>query len=60
MLSTFYHVWKFPLLLAALTLFGLLSALTGTGIWHILSWITLVVPVAACIRYGLFPSEKMS
>lgn len=28
-----------------LTIFGLLAALTGTGVWHWLSWITLSVPV---------------
>jgi hypothetical protein len=38
-------VWAMPILLAVLTLFGLLAALLGLGIWHWLSWITLCVPL---------------
>ncbi len=34
-----------PLLLAVLTIAGLLLALNGTGIWHWLSWITLGIPM---------------
>jgi len=44
--SPFRKVWGAPLLLAALTLFGLLAALLGTGIWHWASWLTLTVPIA--------------
>lgn len=59
MRSVFFHVWKFPILLAVFTLFGLLSALIGTGIWHIFSWIALLIPIAVCIRYGmLLPGKK--
>lgn len=54
--STFFHIWKFPIVLAILTIFGLLAALTGTGIWHILSWIALTIPAIVCIRFGLFPT----
>lgn len=34
-----------PLLLAITTFFGLLAALLGTGVWYILSWITLSIPL---------------
>jgi hypothetical protein len=48
----FSRIWRWPLLVAVLTLFGLLSALLGQGgIWWILSWIALGVPlvlIAAC------------
>ncbi|AZY49363.1 hypothetical protein [Bordetella avium] len=37
----FWFVWRAPLYLGLLTLFGLLSALLGTGIWHWASWIAL-------------------
>lgn len=39
-------VWLWPTFLAALTVFGLFSALLGQhGIWHWLSWLTLSVPL---------------
>jgi hypothetical protein len=47
----FQRVWRWPALLALLTLFGLFSALLGqSGIWLWMSWATLTVPlfVAAC------------
>jgi hypothetical protein len=50
--STFVRVWKYPVLLAILTLFGLLAALTGTGIWHVLAWLTLAIPVAVCLFFS--------
>ncbi|MDR5813488.1 hypothetical protein QCE62_07790 [Caballeronia sp. LZ033] len=46
-------IWTIPLLLAALTLFGLLSALLGTGVWHALAWLALAVPVAVVLKVGL-------
>ena len=40
-------VWRAPLALAALTLFGLVSALLGEEeVWKALAWISLGVPVA--------------
>lgn len=43
--NNFLQLWGWPLLLAALIMFGLLAALIGTGLWHWLSWIALTVPV---------------
>ena len=42
----FRRVWFIPLLLALFIFFGLLSALLGTGIWHVLAWTALVLPLA--------------
>jgi hypothetical protein len=40
------RIWRWPIVLALLTAFGLLSALLGQGgIWWILSWITLIIPL---------------
>ena len=40
-------VWRWPLLLAVLTLVGLVSALLGEGgVWWGLSWIALAIPLA--------------
>ncbi len=38
-----------PLLLAMLTLLGLVSALLGTGYWHVLAWLALIIPLATII-----------
>ena len=38
--------WSRPLLMAALTLFGLLSALLGDGAWQVLAWVALAMPLS--------------
>lgn len=41
------YVWRWPALLAALTVFGLLSALLGQReVWWGLSWVALTTPLA--------------
>ncbi|UHL63874.1 hypothetical protein LSG25_17860 [Paralcaligenes sp. KSB-10] len=40
------RVWAAPVLLGVLTLFGLLAALLGTGLWHWAAWLALAIPVA--------------
>lgn len=47
--NTFKKVWGMPLLLAILTLFGLLAALLGTGVWYGLAWLALLVPLAIIV-----------
>jgi hypothetical protein len=43
---SFVRVWRWPGALATLTVFGLLSALLGQGgIWWVLSWIALSMPL---------------
>ena len=43
-------VWRWPLVLAGLTLFGLLSALLGEGgLWWVLSWIALALPLLVIV-----------
>ena len=45
-------VWRWPILLAMVTIFGLLSALLGQGgVWWVLSWIALATPLAVTARY---------
>jgi dolichyl-phosphate-mannose--protein O-mannosyl transferase len=42
----FSRIWRWPVALAGLTLFGLLSALLGqSSIWWALSWIALSIPL---------------
>ncbi len=46
--SSAIRIWAWPVVLAALSLFGLLSALLGQGgIWWLLSWIALGIPLFA-------------
>lgn len=45
----FKKVWLIPCLLALASVFGLLAALLGTGIWHVLSWIALTLPLAVIV-----------
>jgi hypothetical protein len=40
------RVFGMPLLLGLATVAGLLSALLGQGVWHVLSWILLSLPIA--------------
>ena len=40
------RLWKWPIMLSALTLFGLLAALLGQDeAWWIASWIALGIPL---------------
>ena len=58
MKSVFYHIWKVPLLLTILTLAGLLSALVGTGVWHVFSWVALSIPLLVCIRFTVWQKRQ--
>lgn len=41
-----------PILIALITLAGLISAILGTGIWHYISWVTLSYPLYIMIKHG--------
>lgn len=51
--SIFRRVWAIPLILAVLTIFGLLSALLGNGIWHALAWASLASPIVVAVRFAM-------
>jgi hypothetical protein len=44
--SDFRRVFGVPLVIAAISVFGLLSALFGDGAWDAASWFALGVPLA--------------
>jgi hypothetical protein len=44
--QTIGDIFRWPLLLGALTAIGLASALFGDGGWDTLSWMTLAIPLA--------------
>jgi hypothetical protein len=45
----FNKIWKIPLLLGCSIMFGLLSALLGSGIWFVLSWVAMLVPIGIIV-----------
>ncbi|ARP80951.1 hypothetical protein CAL12_08930 [Bordetella genomosp. 8] len=49
----FWFVWRAPLVLLLLTVFGLLAALLGTELWHWASWAALAAPVGVIVFYTL-------
>ena len=40
-LQSTWRIWRWPLLLALLSLLGLLAALLGDGAWNVVSWLCL-------------------
>ncbi|TCM20396.1 hypothetical protein EDF56_10256 [Novosphingobium sp. PhB165] len=53
--------WGWPVALAGLTLFGLLSALLGEGgLWWALSWTALATPLLVSARHVMRPSQPMT
>lgn len=50
--SIFFKLWGMPILIALITLAGLISAILGTGIWHYISWITLSYPLYIMVKHG--------
>lgn len=55
---TAWQTFRVPLLLAVLTVFGLLSALLAEGIWQVLSWLALATPIALALRHALWPPGR--
>lgn len=53
--AAFLSVFGAPLLLAAASAFGLVSALLGDGVWDVVSWCALAVPVGVIIWYTARP-----
>jgi hypothetical protein len=55
MIRTRAQIWTMPILLAILTVIGLVAALLGDGVWDLVSALTLGAPVAVGAWYGLRP-----
>ena len=51
--NAFLRVWAWPLVLAALTTSGLLSALVSDGWGDAWAWVGLGVPVAVCAWFSV-------
>lgn len=48
-----WMIFRWPLALAVLSTFGLLSALLGDGVYDVLSWISLGVPLLLIVFVGM-------
>jgi hypothetical protein len=44
-------LWRMPLLIAVVSIGGLVAALVGDGLWDLLSWITLSLPIILACKY---------
>lgn len=56
-MNSFSRLWSRPLLLALLSLSGLMAALIGDGVWDVFSWAALGIPVALMIKYWFHPAK---
>lgn len=56
--SNFWFVWRMPIFLAALTLFGLIIALVKTGVWHWFAWAALAAPIVVGLWYSYARPRK--
>ena len=50
--SDFLKLWGMPIWMAVITLLGLIFAILGTGIWHLFSWVALMLPIYIMCKYG--------
>jgi len=53
MIRTRTQIWAMPVLLAILTLVGLVAALLGDGVWDLVSSVTLGAPVAVGLWFSM-------
>ncbi|HVU58286.1 MAG TPA: hypothetical protein VHD83_24665 [Puia sp.] len=46
---SFKKTWRIPFVLGLSILFGLLSALLGTGFWYGISWAAMIIPLLVVV-----------
>lgn len=56
--SVFWKVWGLPIIIGILSAIGLVSALTGDGLYDLLSWLTLGIPVVLAVWYLIKPKKN--
>ncbi len=60
MQKTFWKVWLIPVLIGIASAIGLLSALTEDGIYDLLSWVLLGIPVLVMAWYIPWRKKKIN
>ncbi|HEX8478821.1 MAG TPA: hypothetical protein VF663_10835 [Telluria sp.] len=58
MTQPFGPIWSAPIMLGVLTIFGMVSALVGDGVWDALSALALGIVVAVGAWHGLRRPKK--
>jgi membrane protein implicated in regulation of membrane protease activity len=56
--SSFRRIYGTAIILAAVTVAGLLSALFGDGIWNELSWVALSIPLIVILWKYYGPKKR--
>ena len=56
----FWKLWGIPIIIGISSAIGLVSALTGDGLFDLLSWLSLGLPVVMTIWYLLKPKNKQT
>jgi hypothetical protein len=49
--ARFSKLWGMPLLIAVVSLNGLVAALVGDGLWDVFSWIMLSIPIVLICKH---------
>ncbi|MFT4094208.1 MAG: hypothetical protein QM640_11260 [Niabella sp.] len=57
-MKRFSKLWGMPILLAALSLCGLIYALIREGVGDVIACLFLLVPVFVVIRFYYFPKDR--
>lgn len=57
MTNQFWHIWTVPIILAVISLGGLIFALVGDNLWDGLSWLLLSIPLLIIGRFALKPRK---
>lgn len=58
--KTLWEIFKVPLLIALVSILGLVSALLGDGILDAISWVLLAVPLYACRNVLRLKPKRLS
>lgn len=58
--NTWINLWGQPLLIAVLSITGLVSALVGDGVFDIIAWLCLLYPIISiCYHYWRKPAAAI-
>ena len=52
--QTARQIWSAPIVLGIVITVGLVSALLADGVWDVISWVALAVPLIVVLRYSTF------
>ena len=53
------RIWPVPIALGVLTCVGLVAALVADGIWDVVSWIGLGLPIVAVLWFVLLAPQPL-